>query len=79
MREYYKEKLANLSEIFRAIVLLALALISGIGAMIFSLVMDFNSKIFILIFFSLIFFVIIMSILIKLYLYISNMTKKLKE
>ena len=59
MREYYKEKLANLREVFRGFVLLILALISAIGSMIFYiLIKGFSVKIFILMSFAFIHFLI---------------------
>jgi len=80
MREYYKEKLANLREIFRGIILLTLALISAIASMVFYiLIQGFNLKIFVLMTFLFINFIILMLILLKLYKIINEITEKLKE
>jgi len=80
MRDYYKEKLANLREIFRGLILLLLALISAIGSMVFYiLIKGFSLKIFILMNFLFINFVILMLVLIKLYEIMNDLAKKLKE
>jgi len=80
MRDYYKEKLANLREIFRGLILLLLALISAISSMVFYiLIKGFSLKIFILMNFLFINFVILMLVLIKLYEIMNDLAKKLKE
>jgi len=80
MKEYYKEKLANLREIFRGLILLLLALISAIASMVFYiLIKGFSLKIFVLMNFLFINFIILMLILIKLYGIMNELVKKLKD
>jgi len=79
MREYYKEKLSNLREVFRSVVLFFIALTSGIGAMIYNLLKGFTFKIFVLFSFSFINEIILFLILIKLYKILNEMTEKLRE
>ena len=79
MREYYKEKLANLREVFRAIVLFFIALISGIGGLIYNLLSEFKVKNFVLFSFSFINAIILFWILVKLYKILNELSEKLKE
>ncbi len=80
MKEYYKEKLNNLREIFRGFILFFIALISGVSAMFFYIIKNgFEIKIFILIFFGFINIVILLLILGKFYKILNETTEKLKE
>ena len=80
MREYYKEKLSNIREVFRGIILLALALISGVGGLFFYLIKNgFEIKIFILISFGFVNIAILLLILGKLYKMLEEVSEKLKE
>ena len=79
MREYYKEKLANLREVFRGVILFFIALISGVGGLFFYLIKNgFEVKIFVLISFGFINLVILLLILGKLYKILDEITEKLK-
>jgi len=79
MKEYFKEKLANLREIFRGFILLLLALISAIGSSVFFILVNgFSVKIFVLMNFLFINFVILIFVLVKLYKLMSEITEKLK-
>jgi len=79
MKEYYREKLANLREIFRGFILLILALISAIGSSIFFILVNgFSIKIFVLMNFLFINFVILVFVLVKLYKLMNEITEKLK-
>ena len=80
MREYYKEKLANLREIFRGAILFFITLLSGVTYLIVNLFIDkFKWIEFILVTIGYILLILAFIFLIKLYKIISEITEKLKD
>jgi hypothetical protein len=80
MREYYKEKLANLREITRAISLLLITLLSGVTYLFVNiLINEFKIIEFILSSIGYIVSILIFIFLIKLYEYMFELTEKIKE
>jgi uncharacterized membrane protein YbhN (UPF0104 family) len=80
MREYYKEKLANLREITRSISLLLITLLSGVTYLFVNILLnEFKMIEFILLSFGYIISILIFIFLIKLYKYMFELTEKIKE
>ena len=80
MREYYKEKLANLREITRTISLLLITLLSGVTYLFVNILLnEFKMVEFILLSFGYIISILIFIFLIKLYKYMFELTEKIKE
>jgi hypothetical protein len=80
MREYYKEKLANLREITRAISLLLITLLSGVTYLFVNiLINEFKIIEFILSSIGYIVSILIFIFLVKLYEYMFEITEKIKE
>ena len=80
MREYYKEKLANLREITRSISLLLITLLSGVTYLFVNILLnEFKMVEFILLSFGYIISILIFIFLIKLYKYMFELTEKIKE
>jgi len=80
MREYYKEKLANLREITRAISLLLITLLSGVTYLFVNILLnDFKMVEFVLLSFGYIVSILIFISLIKLYKHMFELTEKIKE
>ena len=80
MKEYYKEKLANLREITRAISLLLITLLSGVTYLFVNiLINEFKIIEFILSSIGYIVSILIFIFLVKLYEYMFEITEKIKE
>jgi uncharacterized membrane protein len=80
MKEYYKEKLANLREIFRGAILFFITLLSGVTYLFVNLFIDkFKWVEFILVTIGYILLILTFIFLIKLYKTISGITEKLKD
>ena len=80
MREYYKEKLANLREITRSISLLLITLLSGITYLFVNILLnDFKVVEFVLLSFGYVISILIFVFLVKLYRYVFELTEKIKE
>ena len=80
MREYYKEKLANLREITRAISLLLITLLSGVTYLFVNiLINEFKIIEFILSSIGYIVSILIFIFLVKLYEYMFEITEKIKQ
>ena len=80
MREYYKEKLNNLREICRGMVILLITLLSGDTYLVVKLLVNgFKWIEFLLVTFGYVLSILIFIFLIKLYRYVFNETEKLKE
>jgi len=80
MREYYKEKLANLREIFRGMVILLITLLSGDTYLVVKLLISgFKWIEFLLVTVGYVLSILIFLFLIQLCKYIFNETEKLKE
>jgi len=80
MREYYKEKLANLREIVRGMVILLITLLSGDTYLVVKLLISgFKWIEFLLVTVGYVLSILIFLFLIQLCKYIFNETEKLKE